>query len=51
MREPAALRTLLGDGPFDTAYRLGSGLPRMEALALALATGRGGPERIAINSR
>jgi predicted ATPase/class 3 adenylate cyclase len=51
VREPAALRALLGDGPFEAAYRLGSGLPRMEALALALATSRGGPERIAINSR
>jgi predicted ATPase/class 3 adenylate cyclase len=48
-REHRAARTRMGNDRFEAAYALGASLSRLEALQLALA--KGGPERIAANSR
>ena len=48
-REKAKLRAEMGAGPFDTAFRSGTGLSRVAAVELALS--RDSAERFATNSR
>ena len=48
-RELARLRGVMGAGPFDAAFRSGTGLSRVAAVEVALA--RNDAERFAINSR
>jgi hypothetical protein len=48
-REHGLVRGRMGSGQFGAAFGLGSGLTRHEVVQLALE--RGGPERIAANSR
>ncbi len=48
-REKAKLRAEMGAGPFDAAFRSGTGLSRVAAVELALS--RDNAERFAINSR
>jgi predicted ATPase/class 3 adenylate cyclase len=48
-REQARLRALMGDGPFEAAFRSGTGLSRVAAVELGLS--RDDAERIAINPR